>query len=84
MAGSASAASDTPLTGQGTGHSGARQLGQEGGVWHGSGVQGGSPSSAHAVWVLQALSSPYRMLQNNQLGGIPAEALWELRSLQSL
>lgn len=53
-------------------------------MWHGSGVEGGSPSSAHAVWVLQALSSPYRMLQNNQLGGIPAEALWELRSLQSL
>lgn len=27
---------------------------------------------------------PSRMLQNNQLGGIPAEALWELPSLQSL
>ncbi|XP_063096327.1 leucine-rich repeat-containing G-protein coupled receptor 6 isoform X3 [Cavia porcellus] len=26
----------------------------------------------------------YLMLQNNQLGGIPAEALWELPSLQSL
>lgn len=29
-------------------------------------------------------SFPYRMLQNNELAGVPAEALGELRSLQSL
>lgn len=39
-------------------------------------------------WVLWAgsfmPSLPHRMLQNNRLGGIPAEALWELPGLQSL
>lgn len=51
----------------------------------------GARGSGWALWALWALwagsfkpSPPHRMLQNNRLGGIPAEALWELPGLQSL
>lgn len=48
----------------------------------------GARGSGWALWALWAgsfkPSPPHRMLQNNRLGGIPAEALWELPGLQSL
>lgn len=48
----------------------------------------GARGSGWALWALWVgsfkPSPPHRMLQNNRLGGIPAEALWELPGLQSL
>ncbi|XP_074207594.1 leucine-rich repeat-containing G-protein coupled receptor 6 isoform X2 [Camelus bactrianus] len=41
---------------------------------------GPSPQHLHSLWTPAGPG----MLQNNRLGGVPAEALWELPSLQSL